>query len=161
MKLFDEDMDLDEMEGRPLIEKVLLVSGKMLIVIGIGSMLFLEDSIIPYIVIMLGVLCSLTFNMLIKRKEQDGGKIKWDKEIIGKLIGRAIMFIGITTAVMIDRIALSATIFYLGGVVSIIIDIISARNIEDSEERRNSVLIDTGLFIAGAIAVTYLWTRGF
>lgn len=47
MRLFDEDMDLDEMEGRPLIEKILLVSGKMMIVIGIGLMLFLEDSIIP------------------------------------------------------------------------------------------------------------------
>lgn len=79
MRLFDENMDLDEMEGRPLIEKILLVSGKMLIVIGIGLMLFLEDSIIPYIVIMLGILCALTFNMLIKRKDQDGGKIKWDK----------------------------------------------------------------------------------
>ena len=49
MRLFDEDMDLDEMEGRPLIEKILLVSGKMMIVIGIGLMLFLEDSIIPQI----------------------------------------------------------------------------------------------------------------
>ena len=101
MRLFDEDMDLDEMEGRPLIEKILLVSGKMLIVIGIGLMLFLEDSIIPYIVIMLGILSALTFNMLIERKEQDGGKIKWDKEIIGKMIGRAIMFGGILLAIMI------------------------------------------------------------
>lgn len=161
MRLFDEDMDLDEMEGRPLIEKILLVSGKMMIVIGIGLMLFLEDSIIPYIVIMLGVLCTLTFNMLIKRKEQDRGKIKWDIETMGKLIGRAIMFGGIILAVVIDRIALSATLFLAGGAIGIIIDIISARNIEDREERRNSVLIDTGLFIAGAIAVTYLWIRGF
>ena len=161
MRLFDEDMDLDEMEGRPLIEKILLVSGKMMIVIGIGLMLFLEDSIIPYIVIMLGVLCSLTFNMLIKRKEQDGGKIKWDKEMMGKLIGRGIMFGGILLAVVIDRIALSATLFLAGGAIGIIIEIVNAHGIEDTDERKNAYILNIGLLLVGIIAVAFLWIVGW
>lgn len=161
MRLFDENMDLDEMEGRPLIEKILLVSGKMLIVIGIGLMLFLEDSIIPYIVIMLGILCALTFNMLIKRKDQDGGKIKWDKEIIGKLIGRAIMFGVIILAVVIDRIALSATLFLAGGAIGIIIEIVNARGIEDADERKNAYILNIGLLLVGIIVVAFLWAKGW
>lgn len=161
MRLFDEDMDLDEMEGRPLIEKILLVSGKMMIVIGIGLMLFLEDSIIPYIVIMLGVLCTLIFNMLIKRKEQDRGKIKWDIEMIGKLIGRAIMFGGIILAVVIDRIALSATLFLAGGAIGIIIEIVNAHGIEDTDERKNAYILNIGLLLVGIIAVAFLWIVGW
>lgn len=71
------------------------------------------------------------------------------------------MFGGIILAVVIDRIALSATLFLAGGAIGIIIEIVNARGIEDADERKNAYILNIGLLLVGIIVVAFLWAKGW